>query len=222
LEKNNSNKVAEDFAGKLLMRTYLLIDKSFHSRMSSLQFPCFACLEPQPFSAFSNKQLKKDTPQCKTCVSSGCDFPQVATVSNAIDVGFTQCSRCKSWKLGETFHGGLCVHCTENKEQRLPEEREVRRNAQELDSRSAGTCRVREVQRRYGYLCEIPLRAYQDAGIAENVSDYVTAQDVDRASDAWDARGIAHDIDTQWGSMPNDGAYSDSNDYYGSGEYDYY
>ena len=42
------------------------------------------------------------------------------------------------------------------------------------------------------------------------------------ASDAWDARGIAHDIDTQWGSMPGGGAYSDSNHYYGEGEYDYY
>jgi len=38
------------------------------------------------------------------------------------------------------------------------------------------------------------------------------------ASDAWDARGIAHDIDTQWGSMPGGGAYTESNHYYGEGE----
>ena len=38
------------------------------------------------------------------------------------------------------------------------------------------------------------------------------------ASDASDARGIAHDIDTQWGSMPGGGAYTDSNHYYGEGE----
>ena len=83
-------------------------------------------------------------------------------------------------------------------------------------------CRVRDVQRIYGHRCEIPLQAYAEAGVAYSSNDYVTADDVDRASDAWDARSIAHDIDTQWGEMPGGGAYSNSNHYYGPGCYDYY
>ena len=50
----------------------------------------------------------------------------------------------------------------------------------------------------------------------------VTPEDVEAASDAWDARGILHDIDTQWGAIPGGGAYKDSDFYYGPGEYDYY
>ena len=74
------------------------------------------------------------------------------------------------------------------------------------------------------HLCEIPIQAYlcREAGVSSRLNDYVTEEDVDRASNAWDARSIAHEIDTQWGTMPYGGAYSDSNDYYGPGEYDYY
>ena len=85
-----------------------------------------------------------------------------------------------------------------------------------------GACRVKDVQVRYSHMCEIPLAAYIEAGVASRRDDFVTAQDVEAASDAWDARSIAHDIDTQCGSMPRGGAYSDSNDYYGPGEYDFY
>ena len=85
-----------------------------------------------------------------------------------------------------------------------------------------GACRVREVQSRYGHLCEIPLQAYMEAGVAESRNDFVTERDVQAASDAWDARSIAHEIDTQWGTMPSGGAYSDSNEYWGPGMYDYY
>lgn len=81
---------------------------------------------------------------------------------------------------------------------------------------------MKDVQRRYGHLCEIPLAAYCEAGVAYSLNDYVTERDVEAASSAWDARSIAHDIDTQWGTMPGGGAYSDSNDYYGPGEFDYY
>ncbi|KDQ17945.1 hypothetical protein BOTBODRAFT_171644 [Botryobasidium botryosum FD-172 SS1] len=37
-----------------------------------------------------------------------------------------------------------------------------------------------------------------------------------------EAAGILYDIDTQWGAMPQGGAYKDSNHYYGPGIYDYY
>jgi hypothetical protein len=74
----------------------------------------------------------------------------------------------------------------------------------------------------YGHVCEIPLQAYAEAGVAFSWNDMVTAEDVEAASDAWDARSIAHAIDTQWGDMPWGGAYKDSNRYWGPGEYDYY
>ena len=44
----------------------------------------------------------------------------------------------------------------------------------------------------------------------------------DDGIDDWDARGILHDIDTQWGAMPHGGAYKESNTYYGSGDHDFY
>ena len=53
-----------------------------------------------------------------------------------------------------------------------------------------------------------------EAGVAKSRNDFVTEQDVQAASNTWDAMGIAHDIDTQWGDMPWGGAYSDSNHYW--------
>jgi hypothetical protein len=85
-----------------------------------------------------------------------------------------------------------------------------------------GLVRVRDVQRRYGHKCEIPLEAYIEADVAYSWSDFVSREDVQAASDAWDARSVAHEIDTQWGEMPWGGAYKDSNHYWGPGEYDYY
>jgi hypothetical protein len=78
------------------------------------------------------------------------------------------------------------------------------------------------VQKHYGHKCEIPLQAYVDAGVADSSNDWVTEQEVEAASGAWDARSIAHEIDTQWGDMPRGAAYKDSNHYYGPGEYDFY
>jgi hypothetical protein len=71
---------------------------------------------------------------------------------------------------------------------------------------------------------KILLKAYEEAGVSlsRGRASMVTTRDVDAASDAWDARGILHDIDTQWGLIPGGGAYSDSNFYYGPGEYDFY
>eukprot|EP00798_Chlamydomonas_sp_ICE-L_P004369 gene4369-14493_t len=81
---------------------------------------------------------------------------------------------------------------------------------------------VKNAQRVCGHLCEIPVAAYAEADVAYSRSDWVTIDDVDRASDAWDARSIAHEIDTQWGDMPCGGAYKDSNIYFGPGDYDFY
>lgn len=85
-----------------------------------------------------------------------------------------------------------------------------------------GECRVRDVQRVYGHQCEIPLEAYAQTGVASDWDDFVTKSDVVAASNNWDVRSVAYDIDTQWGEMPEGGAYSNSNYFYGPGCYDYY
>jgi len=75
----------------------------------------------------------------------------------------------------------------------------------------------------HNHLCEIPVEAYTGAGVRVNGrSTMVTVEDVEAASDAWDARGLLHDIDTQWGLMPWGGAYKESDQYFGPGEYDFY
>ena len=85
----------------------------------------------------------------------------------------------------------------------------------------AGACRVRDVKRHYGHLCEIPLHCYQARGVASRMSDYVTEADVELASDQWDGEGILYDIDTLGGEMPHGGAYSDSQHYPGHPSDDY-
>mgnify|MGYP001189815151 CR=1 FL=1 len=57
--------------------------------------------------------------------------------------------------------------------------------------------RVKDVFRVKDHVCEIPLEAYQRAGVAERDTDYVTDAQIDAASYVWDAMSIAHDIDTQ-------------------------
>ena len=57
---------------------------------------------------------------------------------------------------------------------------------------------------------------------SNHVDGRLGSQQPKAASDAWDARSIAHDIDTQWGAMPWGGAYKDSNEYWGPGEYDFF
>jgi len=82
---------------------------------------------------------------------------------------------------------------------------------------------IHNVAKVHNHICEIPLNAYDEAGVSLPCrTSMVTMEDVNAASDTWDIRGILHDIDTQWGSMPGGGAYSDSNFYYGPGEYDFY
>jgi hypothetical protein len=76
---------------------------------------------------------------------------------------------------------------------------------------------VRSVHATYKNCLEIPRQAYSEAGVLlpRGEASLVTAEDVRAASDAWDARGILHDIDTQWGLIPGGGAYKDSDFYYG-------
>lgn len=128
----------------------------------------------------------------------------------------------KKWLPRTAFaddSNGICVECC-NKN--ITAEQESASHKHPRTASDEGVCRVRDVKKVYGHLCEIPIRAYCDAGVAWKRSDFVNAEDVERASGAWDARGIAHDIDTQWGDMPHGGAYKDSNHYYGPGCYDYY
>lgn len=83
---------------------------------------------------------------------------------------------------------------------------------------------VCDVAKVHNDVCEIPIEAYRDAGvnISHGRASMVTVDDVDAASHAWDMRGLLHDIDTQWGMIPGGGAYGESDNYYGPGEYDFY
>ena len=186
--------------------------------MSSI--PCGGCLQVKLDSSFSTTQLKKATPRCKDCIER-----HVAEASALlVSAGFRQCGGDKKLLHSSMFpspHASRCIDCEEKKiayeEYKKAEERNVRDRTE-----AAGACQVKDVCRVYGHRCEIPLQAYCEAGVAYGLKDWVTKLDVIKASNAFDARGIAHDIDTQWGSMPGGGAYKDSNHYYGPGIYDYY
>lgn len=184
---------------------------------------CCACLQVKSLEDFSNSQLrKKEAPRCGDCVKSD----RKVVIDKPAKGNSTRCEQCKmrhddnnreesAKKKRQTLF--LCAQCSrENNRKRKERENEVRRCPEH------GACKVKDVKKKYGHLCEIPIQAYREAGVASNRNDYVTEEDVGRASNAWDARSIAHDIDTQWGTMPWGGAYSDSNHYYGPGEYDFY
>lgn len=166
-------------------------------------------------SAFSKTQMRQERPRCRDCVAG-----KIAASHEALG---HLCTRC-GWLPAGLFPPsprGLCTAC----QSRAISDRSARDSmAANIAARTVarGACRVRDVKKRYGHLCEIPLQAYQEAGVAEGRNDLVTEADVQAASDAWDARSILHEIDTQWGDMPGGGAYKDSNHYYGPGEYDYY
>ena len=111
----------------------------------------------------------------------------------------------------------MCNECVSEMAQKRAEA-----HNESMRTAANGACRVKDVKLKYGHSCEIPIQAYREAGVAWSWNDFVTEKDVEDASNAWDARSVAHEIDTQWGFMPQGGAYSDSNEYYGPGEYDYY
>jgi hypothetical protein len=91
-------------------------------------------------------------------------------------------------------------------------------NSQKLHPNGQRRIPVRAVAEVHGHVCEIPLEAY---GPHVRRGSMVTPEDVERASDKWDAMGIAHDIDTQWGSIPHGGAYKESDFFYGDDPFDF-
>lgn len=95
----------------------------------------------------------------------------------------------------------------------------------------------------YDHDTEILLEAYRAVGVnvRRGRNSLVTRREVEQASlvpvtieeevqeeqesgdlDEWDAWGILQDIDTQWGMLPQGGAYKESNHYWGPGRYDCY
>ena len=67
---------------------------------------------------------------------------------------------------------------------------------------------IRDVQRVYGDVAEIPLDAYMTSGalMRPRPSSMVAPEQVQAASNRWDAESILEDIDTQWGCIPEGGA----------------
>jgi hypothetical protein len=182
-----------------------------------MSLQCCACRDVKSLKDFSNSQLRnKEAPRCVQCVQANCPAT-LATPQD--DSSGRRCGACKL-RLGLDRFKGQETKCKSCQSKRKWEEEEIVNATQR--NPSAGACRVKDVQKEFGHLCEIPMAAYLEAGVASHRKDYVTKRDVQKASNAWDARGAAHEIDTQWGSMPWGGAYSDSNHYYGPGEYDYY
>lgn len=182
-----------------------------------MSLKCCACATIKVLGEFSSRQKnKKDAPRCKDCIHA--EMPVITSLTNGNSGSHRRCTTCMSRKGPTAFNeANECNDCLQKKRYQ-----EVKRANEDARRPSAGACKVKDVQRRYGHICEIPIKAYREAGVASTRDDYVTERDVQAASDNWDARGLAHEIDTQWGTMPYGGAYSDSNHYFGPGEYDYY
>ena len=181
-----------------------------------MSLKCCSCCAIKPLADFSGNQKRKDDgPRCLNCTHE--NRPIISSLNDGNAGSSLRCNVCKVRKDPSKFRGQSCKDCSYKKHWR-----EAERANEAARTPAAGACRVRDVQHRYGHLCEIPIQAYNEAGVASSWNDYVTDKDVQAASDAWDARSIAHEIDTQWGDLPEGGAYSDSNYYYGPGEYDYY
>jgi hypothetical protein len=60
----------------------------------------------------------------------------------------------------------------------------------------------------------IPLAAYREAGVAYSRNDLVSEEDVQAVINYHEARGIAEDIDTQWGAFPGGGVLKESDQYW--------
>lgn len=55
--------------------------------------------------------------------------------------------------------------------------------------------RVRDVKN------SVPLVAYERAGVAFNMNDRVTEEDIQAAENAWELMCIAEDVQSQWGAL---------------------
>jgi hypothetical protein len=59
----------------------------------------------------------------------------------------------------------------------------------------------------------IPLAAFRDAGVAYSRNDLVSEEDVQAVIDYHEGRGLAEDIDTQWGLCPHGGVLKESDNF---------
>lgn len=135
-----------------------------------MSLKCCACNSIKPLTEFSgNQKRKEDGPRCLDCTRSM--KPVVTSLRNGNAGSNRRCTSCKARKAPSDFNCESLNKC----------------------KACSGACRVKDVQRRYGHCCEIPLEAYREAGVAYSWDDYVTKRDVEAASNAWDARSIAHD-----------------------------
>eukprot|EP00775_Hariotina_reticulata_P009997 gene9997-biopygen11968 len=174
---------------------------------------CTSCSALKSREQYSKTQFAKGLGhrRCKDCVAqaAGCEQQQQQHCTAPATNSHASAGSGVSTSIS---------HLTRNQKQRTCKD-----VGQSLATEAARSrrVRVRDVQRHFGHLCQIPLEAYIEADVAHSWNDFVSEEDVMRASDAWDARSICYDIDTQWGDMPWGGAYSDSNHYYGPGMYDF-
>jgi hypothetical protein len=182
-----------------------------------MSLQCCACELVKSLDQFTKSQKRKgETPRCIECI----DERRLVVLVAPEKGDYRRCSKCKMIQTTTDFETAQTFKCKSCSTKKKFVQQDRNNAAARLAT--SGACRVRDVQEKYGHLCEIPLNAYIEAGVADSWNDYVTEWDVDAASSSWDARSIAHEIDTQWGEMPHGGAYSDSNHYFGPGEYDYY
>ena len=156
-----------------------------------MSLECCACEIVKPLEDFSNAQLrKKDAPRCRLCVN--CNMPTVIPSPCSDKGDWRRCRNCKLRQSTDRFDdkedgkNEYCKACVRERQWK----REERTNKMQRRSSYAGACRVQDVQSVYGHSFQIPLAAYQEAGVASSPTDYVTEKDVQRASDALFARGM--------------------------------
>ena len=70
-----------------------------------------------------------------------------------------------------------------------------------MSQRASNGVRVKDVFCVKGHVYEIPLEAYQRAGVAKHETDYVTDAQIEQASNIYDSMSVLGDIDTQWGHL---------------------
>jgi hypothetical protein len=196
---------------------------------------CSSCGIIKPRADYSKTQLLKgELRRCKECVDRS--LTELASVSaagsstasddsvasrytasrytNPAKAAQTRLSLFRrTGKLPSLERGGLGLRFTQSLRFRQMQK-------QLLESyREAGLVRVKDVHKHFDI--HLPLQAYRAAGVADSWNDFVSKEEAEEAYDTHEAYGLAQDIDTQWGSIPGGGAYSDSNHFHGPGRYDY-
>lgn len=82
--------------------------------------------------------------------------------------------------------------------------------------------KVCDIPQVYKNATDLPAQSWSDAFIAlpQGYDTLITPEEYELASDAYNARDLVYNIDTQWGAVPLDGSYLDSTQWYGPGVYD--